>query len=100
MDGALDPLTRAQIRAQLAIWPGDWQGLATELRAARAAGHARASFEETLLQGVLFFGFPRIVSAFEVLAAEWPAPAPPSGGALARDAQAQAGRALFDSIYG
>jgi alkylhydroperoxidase/carboxymuconolactone decarboxylase family protein YurZ len=96
----LDALTAALIRAEVAIWPGDWQRLEAELGAAKDAGLPRASFEEMLLQGVLFFGFPRIVTAFEVLQKRWPSAPAPGGGGLPAERQAAAGRELFAAIYG
>jgi alkylhydroperoxidase/carboxymuconolactone decarboxylase family protein YurZ len=79
---------------------GDWNGLQTALQPASTAAMPRAAFEETLLQAVLFFGFPRVVSAFEVLNRTWPAVTPPTGGSLPRERQAAAGRELFAAIYG
>jgi 4-carboxymuconolactone decarboxylase len=86
--------------ATAAVGPADWDSLRAVLDSARAAGLPRAEFEEMLLQATLFFGFPRVVSAFEVLAAQWPAPAPPTGGGLPADQQHRAGRELFAAIYG
>ena len=67
---------------------------------ARGRGDARADFEETLLQAVLFCGFPRVVTAFETLSAAWPVATAPAGGALPQAEQAAAGQALFAGIYG
>lgn len=83
-----------------ATWRGDWRRLADCAQAAREAGCRRADVEETLLQAVLFCGFPRVVTAFGELAAAWPAASPPHGGGLPPDEQLKAGRALFAAIYG
>jgi len=96
----LTATTRRLVLTIVAAWRGDQTRLAECARRGRAANQPRQDFEETLLQAVLFAGFPRVVSAFETLAAEWPAPAPPVGGALPRAEQAAAGDALFAAIYG
>lgn len=95
----LDSVDRCLILAQAAIWPGDTGTLGNWLATARNHGAARADAEEMLLQAVLFFGFPRCITAFETLQATWPMP-PPTGGALAPAEQAAAGRNLFATIYG
>jgi len=91
---------RLLVLALIAVWRGDWPRLQEAVRTGRTSGVARADFEETLLQAVLFCGFPRAVTAFETLAAAWPAERPPAGGALPAEDQATAGRALFAAIYG
>lgn len=96
----LDRSTRLLAMALVAIWRGDWPALERTAATGREDGMPRAQFEETLLQAVLFCGFPRVVTAFETLAAAWPAAAAPGGGALPRDQQEAAGRALFAAIYG
>jgi 4-carboxymuconolactone decarboxylase len=83
-----------------AIWSADWPRLRAAAAAARADGTPRADVEETLLQGVLFCGFPRVVTAFEELQAAWPSDTPPRPGALPAGEQVEAGRALFAAIYG
>ncbi len=95
-------LTTAQRRACLtiaAIARADWSRLQAVLADARAHEVPRAVLEETLLQATLFCGFPRTVSAFEVLNRGWPVPTPPAGGALPAAAQAAAGSDLFATIY-
>ncbi len=96
----LDCETRAMVIAKAAVWPGDWARLEAVLTQARERGLRRVLFEETLLQGVLFFGFPRSVTAFGVLAKVWPSDTHPTGGAVPQGDQAEAGRTLFDEIYG
>ncbi len=95
----LDLRVRAIACAQVAVWQGEWPRLAQTARDAHQFGCPRQALEEGLLQGVLFYGFPRTVTAFETLAKEWPASTPPSGGGLPQDAQRAAGKALFDAIY-
>lgn len=96
----LPPALRLLVLGLAAVWRGDWPTLAACARRGRAAGQPRQDFEETLLQAVLFAGFPRVVTAFETLAGVWPATTPPTGGALPAAEQAAAGRALFAAIYG
>ncbi len=91
---------RLRIGAAIAIWRGDWPALRAWAEAARDRQRPRADFEEVLLQAVLFCGFPRVVTAFEHLAAAWPAPVPPAGGALPTAEQRAAGERLFAAIYG
>lgn len=91
---------RLLVAVAVAIWRADWEQLQRCAHAARPCGQERAEFEETLLQAVLFCGFPRVVTAFERLAEAWPAPQPPSGGGLPPAEQRAAGRALFAGIYG
>lgn len=96
----LEPRLRLLVIASAAIWRGDWPQLTACAHSAQARRQPRADFEETLLQAVLFAGFPRVVTAFEVLAFAWPSATAPAGGALPRDQQVAAGRALFAAIYG
>lgn len=98
--GGLEPAVRLLVLTSVAVWRGDWQLVRECARHARARGRPREDLEEALLQSVLFAGFPRAVTAFETLAETWPAPAPPSGGALPPAEQAAAGEALFAAIYG
>jgi alkylhydroperoxidase/carboxymuconolactone decarboxylase family protein YurZ len=97
---ASGPLLEALCAGIVAAGRADLDGLQRTLQAARAAALPRAQFEEMLLQAVLFFGFPRVVSAFEVCNRAWPAATPPAGGALPMERQAAAGRELFAAIYG
>lgn len=92
--------TRHLIAAKAAIWSADWSRFGEVLPSARANGVPRADLEETLLQATLFYGFPRVVSAFDALGRDWPAATPPVGGALPQPDQAAAGRRLFAQIYG
>jgi alkylhydroperoxidase/carboxymuconolactone decarboxylase family protein YurZ len=91
---------RLLVAAAVAIWAGDWSRLHDCITRARGLGCDRAELEETLLQAVLFCGFPRVVTAFETLASAWPVATPPTGGALPQAEQAAAGAALFAGIYG
>lgn len=90
---------RLLIAAKAAIWPADWNALSAVTERARDDGMARTRLEETLLQSVLFFGFPRTISAFETVARVWPRQTIIDGGSLPRDQQAGAGRELFAAIY-
>lgn len=96
----LPATTRRLVLTIVAAWRGDHARLADCARRGRDHGQPRADFEETLLQAVLFAGFPRVVSAFETLATAWPTTEPPTGGALPPADQAAAGNALFAAIYG
>lgn len=96
----LPPRLRVLALAIVAVWRGAWDALGEAVRTGRGLGLPRADFEETLLQAVLFCGFPRAVTAFETLAAQWPAERAPAGGALGVTEQAAAGQALFAAIYG
>ncbi len=95
----LDPRTRVLALTIAAIWPADWRRFGAIATAARAIV-PRAELEETLLQATLFYGFPRTVTAFEQLAAAWPATVPPAGGDVAPELRLEQGRALFAAIYG
>lgn len=96
----LDRGTRLLVLTQVAIWPADWAQLDAVFLRARELGCERAQLEESLLQAVLFFGFPRLVSAFERLQACWPIAAAPQGGEVPEAARVAAGRELFAAIYG
>lgn len=90
---------RLLVLVKIAARHGDAEHLGALVARARADGLPRADLEETLLQGVLFHGFPRTVSAFGVLAELWPADRPPERGSLPRARWTEAGRELFDAIY-
>lgn len=96
----LEPATRLLVFGIAAIWRGDWDTLQAAARSARARGVPRASFEELLLQAVLFCGFPRVVTAFEEVGRAWPGDATLASGELPAAAQRAAGEALFATIYG
>jgi len=91
---------RLLVIAKVAIWPADWPRFEAAANELRHSGAGRTGIQETLLQAVLFYGFPRVVTAFERLAGVWPTEAAPSGGALPAGEQPAAGRALFAAIYG
>jgi AhpD family alkylhydroperoxidase len=96
----LAPEERVLVLLKASIWPGDWERFEACVQAARDLGSARARLEEVVLQAILFFGFPRAVTAFEVLQRAWPTATPPSGGALPPSEWPTAGERLFDAIYG
>ncbi len=91
---------RLLVLTLVAAWRGDQTTLAEVARRGKLRGQRREDFEETLLQAVLFAGFPRVVSAFETLAEAWPTDTAPRGGALPVAEQAAAGQDLFAAIYG
>ncbi|MFT7536194.1 MAG: alkylhydroperoxidase/carboxymuconolactone decarboxylase family protein YurZ [Hyphomicrobiaceae bacterium] len=115
----LTPDVRILIGTAVSIWHADWPNVTAWIQLAkqlhelsvRTEGqvsdqherqHAcqREDFEETLLQCVLFCGFPRVITAFEHLCDAWPAEQAPSGGGLPVDKRESAGNELFHSIYG
>lgn len=96
----LDRRTRHLVLLECAIWPARWNEFDAVVLSHQQHGLLRADLEETLLQATLFFGFPRVVTAFEHLLAHWPTTAVPHGGALPAGEQAAAGRQLFAAIYG
>jgi alkylhydroperoxidase/carboxymuconolactone decarboxylase family protein YurZ len=98
----LDARTRQLCLCMAAVGPADWTGLAAALVELRRLDAPRAEAEEALLQATLFFGFPRLVTAFEELDKAWPTPAgaaPRRPQALPGDAMAR-GRAVFAAVYG
>ncbi|MCK5941461.1 MAG: carboxymuconolactone decarboxylase family protein [Planctomycetes bacterium] len=96
----LAPSTRALVGVATSVWRADWPRLDAWATRARELDHRRADVEETLLQCVLFCGFPRVITAWEHFDGAWPPPSPPSGGGLPKPAQLPAGRDLFATIYG
>ncbi len=87
-------------RVIAAVWRGDWATFAAACGRLQNGHAPRSDVEETLLQAVLFCGFPRVVTAFEELNQAWPTTTAPRGGALPEERQAAAGDALFAAIYG
>jgi 4-carboxymuconolactone decarboxylase len=96
----LAPDLRRMCLVTRAIGSANWPETETLLAAARNRNFDRDRFDETLLQGVLFFGFPRLVTAYESFARVWPANEGDKLAGLPPHAQAAAGRALFDAVYG
>ena len=90
---------RTLIATKIAATTGRWEALAACIEAGRDSGLDRTELEEALLQTLLFAGFPRVVSAFEVLQTGWLPDDPPAGGGLPADLQLEAGHRLFDQIY-
>jgi len=90
---------RLLVAAKAAIWPADWATLSAVVGRAQERGVPRARIDEVLLQSVLFFGFPRAISAFETVTAAWPRDETVDGGSLPPEQQAHAGRELFAAIY-
>ncbi len=96
----LTPTIRRLVRAIVAIAHADWRALQSAASEARDHGDARALLDEALLQAALFYGFPRVVTAFEQAAEAW-APGPHDrSGAVPAEQQAARGRELFAAIYG
>ena len=96
----MPPAFRPLIGVAVATWRADWPTMQAWIHAARSTGCTRAGFEETLLQCVLFCGFPRVITAFEHLGTAWPTEQPPTGGSLPEEQQRARGDELFRSIYG
>lgn len=96
----LPPALRRMVLAGAAVWRADWQTLRAVAADAHTSGQGREDLEETLLQAILFCGFPRVVTAFGELNEAWPTATAPRGGELPRDAALRAGDELFSAIYG
>ncbi|MEQ1631273.1 MAG: carboxymuconolactone decarboxylase family protein [Planctomycetota bacterium] len=96
----LDKRTRLLVFAVVAIQPADWVAFRAVAGTARDRELRRSELEEALLQATLFYGFPRVVTAFEQLHEVWPADVPPCGGSVPEEQHRQRGRALFAAIYG
>lgn len=96
----LPPGLRLLVLFKACIWPGDTASQSELIERAAGVGLSRSELEETILQATLFFGFPRAVSAFEVLNDRWPIAVPPSGSGSPEAERMAAGRRLFASIYG
>ena len=95
----LDLGVRANICLQVAVLRGDWQRTAATVVAARQTTCRLEHVAEGLLQGVLFYGFPRSITAFEILRREWPGPAPAADRTRSPAQEVTDGRALFAAIY-
>lgn len=97
--GGLDRRTRLLCIATAAIAPADWPRFSAAVTHARDEGVLRAEVEECLLQATLFFGFPRVVTAFELVQQSWPVQCAPSGGEVPPEERRKRGLELFASIY-
>ncbi len=98
-DGGLSPRLRILVSLKAAAFAGDGPAIATAVDLGRQQQLHRADLEETLLQGVLFYGFPRSVTAFGILEEHWPRAEDSAPGTLPRERWETAGRELFDAIY-
>lgn len=96
----IDKETRILIGIATATWRADWPAFSSWATCGQQLPIARSAIEETLLQCVLFCGFPRVISAFGHLNKGWPTETEPSGGALPEADQIPAGDKLFQAIYG
>ncbi len=90
---------RANICLQVAVVSGDWQRAKVTVVAARQTTCRREHLAEGLLQGVLVYGFPRSITAFEILHDGWPGPPPAAARTRAPEQEVAEGRALFTAIY-
>lgn len=95
----LDVGIRANVCLQVAVLHGDWPRAAATIIAARQTTCRLEHLAEGLLQGVLFYGFPRSITAFEVLRREWPGPTPAADRNRPPGQELADGRALFAAIY-
>lgn len=77
---------------------GAFDTLGETLATARDLRMRRAAFEETLLQSVLFCGFPRCVTAFEALRDRWPGSPGTEDDVPAGRWRAE-GQRFFDLVY-
>jgi alkylhydroperoxidase/carboxymuconolactone decarboxylase family protein YurZ len=96
----LTPDVRILIGTAVSTWHADWPNVTAWIELARQRDCQREDLEETLLQCVLFCGFPRVITAFEHFNDSWPTERAPNGGSLPIEEQAPAGDELFRSIYG
>jgi alkylhydroperoxidase/carboxymuconolactone decarboxylase family protein YurZ len=96
----LDARTRLLLFCVVAIQPADWELFRASIRAARERALVRAEFDEALMQATLFFGFPRVVTAFEQFQEAWPRTEPSTGLSVPVEDHFRQGRALFAAIYG
>ncbi len=96
----LCPELRILVDLAVRVWRADWRGVRHAAELAHARGIARSAVEETLLQVVLFCGFPRAIAAFGEVQAAWPPSTPPAGGEVPPARRGEAGRELFDGVYG
>jgi 4-carboxymuconolactone decarboxylase len=96
----LAPELRVLVDVSVRTWRADWQGLARTFEAAQDRGVSRMTIEETLLQCVLFCGFPRAIAAFGALDEHWPSPSRVDDAAVPLAERASAGLRLFDGVYG
>ena len=100
----LEPELRDHLIATVATCRADWSSFDAAVLALRDRGASRQRFEELLLQGTLFFGFPRTVSAFEQLRTHWPRPSGEPNSetvstAPTKEDARRRGEALFAEIY-
>ncbi|MCA8942211.1 MAG: carboxymuconolactone decarboxylase family protein [Planctomycetes bacterium] len=98
--GDLAPIDRVLVEMTASLAGPDWDRFDTAANRARELASGRTPLEETLLQATLFFGFPRVVSAFERLSKVWPADASRDEARVPEAERPERGRALFDTIYG
>jgi len=96
---ALEPKDVRLIRLALAICLGEWD-LLRELRRAAPPDEPNREWREVVLQCHLFAGFPRVVEACEVLSNEGGLGTPSAEETRPMGDRFEAGRELFETIYG
>jgi AhpD family alkylhydroperoxidase len=94
----LDPEVRLLVMTTVATCRGTFDELGEVFADASSRGMRRPAFEETLLQSVLFCGFPRCVTAFETLRDRWPGQ-PTRGAEVPADQWRERGQQFFDAVY-
>ncbi len=87
------------IRLAIGICLGKWDTV-RELRNAAPAGEPDREWREIVLQCHLFAGFPRVVEACEVLSVNGGLGEPSEEETIPQGDRFDAGRELFDRIYG
>lgn len=95
---ALSPLDRRIVRLFACVVLGRWEET-QKLRRAAPPGEPNRAWREALLQAHVFAGFPRVVEAYGVLAAEGGLGAAEPDEILGEADQPDRGRALFERIY-
>lgn len=97
---ALSPKEQRLVALVSCTTRGDWTGLQS-LRRMAPAGEPDQEWREALLQSHLFLGVPRVVEAFEQLAAEGGLQGehPSEAAESSADRWPEQGRALFGAIY-
>jgi len=95
---SLAPREQRLARLFTFVVQGDWDHLRSERRAA-PPGEPDRGWRECVLQAHVFAGFPRVVEAYDVLAACGGLGEIGSDEVLAEPDQRERGRALFERIY-
>ena len=96
---ALSPKDLRLIRLAVGICVGNWD-VVRDLRRAAPDGEPDRAWREIVLQCHLFAGFPRVVEACEVLTMNGGLGQPTDDETIPHGDRFDAGRELFDRIYG